>query len=397
MHNASLWMDMISQIQPTATSFRSGSAKVLTDLLAKGDIHVNGSRPWDLKIHHPDFFKRVLGQGTLGLGEAYMQGWWDCDQLDVSFAKAMTSGLEDQLPFNWILALDLLKSRLFNRQNKAWSKTVAEMHYNLGNEFYRDMLDPRMQYTCAYWTPAGKPRAATLDEAQENKLDLVCRKLGLKPGMTVLELGCGWGGFAHFAAERYGVHVTAYNISTEQVAYAREYNKDLPVDIRLQDYREAEGQYDRVVSIGMCEHVGARNYRTFFKTIHRCLKEGGLALVHTIGGNHSVTSIEPWLGKYIFPHAMLPSIAQLSRAAEDLLVVEDWHNFGPDYDHTLMAWLERFKSNWHKHEKEYGQQFYRMWVYYLTICAGSFRARKNQLWQVVLSKGAVPGVYACVR
>jgi cyclopropane-fatty-acyl-phospholipid synthase len=219
----------------------------------------------------------------------------------------------------------------------------------------------------------------------------------MKPGMTVLELGCGWGGFARFAAERYGAHVTAYIISSEQVAYGRERTKGLPVDIRLQDYREAEGSYDRVVSIGMCEHVGYRNYRTFFETIHRCLKEGGLALVHTIGGIKSVRSIEPWLGKYIFPHAMLPSAAQLSRAVEGLLVIEDWHNFGADYDKTLMAWLENFERHWAKHRAAYGDRFHRMWVYYLTICAGSFRARKNQLWQIVVSKGTVPGVYQAVR
>jgi cyclopropane-fatty-acyl-phospholipid synthase len=391
-------MTMISQIQPTAsTATQSGSAQAITDLLAQGDIHINGSRPWDVQVHHPDFFKRVMGQGTLGLGESYMDGWWDCDQLDVAFTKAMSARLERKLTFNWVVALDLIKARLFNRQSKALSKTVAEVHYDLGNDFYRDMLDPRMQYTCAYWTRGDGVRARTLDEAQENKLDLVCRKLGLKPGMTVLELGCGWGGFARFAAERYGAHVTAYNISKEQVAYARKYNEGLPVDIRLQDYREAEGEYDRVVSIGMCEHVGRRNYRTFFETINRRLKDGGMALVHTIGSNRSVTSIEPWLGKYIFPHAMLPSIAQLSKAAENLMVIEDWHNFGADYDLTLMAWLERFQANWHKHESQYGKRFYRMWVYYLTICAGSFRARKNQLWQVVLSKGGVPGGYVCVR
>jgi cyclopropane-fatty-acyl-phospholipid synthase len=373
-----------------------GAERFITDLWAQADIRVNGDRPWDVRVHNRDFYRRVMAQGTLGLGESYMDGWWDCDRLDMAFDKAMSAQLENKLKFNMPLALDLVKARLFNRQTKARSKTVAEVHYNLGNEFYADMLDPYMQYTCAYWRKDGK-EAASLAEAQENKLDLVCRKLDLKPGMTVLELGCGWGGFARFAAERYGAHVTAYNISTEQVAYGRERTKGLPVDIRLQDYREAEGQYDRVVSIGMCEHVGYRNYRTFLSTIHRCLKDGGLALVHTIGGLKSVTSIEPWLGKYIFPHAMLPSIAQLSRAMEGLLVVEDWHNFGADYDKTLMAWLENFERNWTKHSAAYGDRFYRMWVYYLTICAGSFRARKNQLWQVVMSKGTVPGVYRAVR
>lgn len=370
----------------------SGAERSVRELLALADIQVGGHRPWDVQVHNPDFYARFLSQGSLGLGEAYMDGWWDSQNLDETFNKALSARLEAKLRMNWPLALDLLKARLFNRQNKALSKTVAEIHYNLGNDFYADMLDPYMQYTCAYWKDA-----RTLDEAQTGKLDLVCRKLGLKAGMTVLELGCGWGGFARFAAERYGCHVTAYNISTEQVAYARERTRNLPVDIRLQDYREAEGAYDRVVSIGMCEHVGSRNYREFFSVIHRCLKDQGLALVHTIGGLKSVTSIEPWLGKYIFPHAQLPSISQLGQAMENLLVVEDWHNFGADYDRTLMAWWENFERNWSKHRKAYGERFHRMWVYYLACCAGSFRARKNQLWQVVVSKGSVPGVYQAVR
>lgn len=384
------------QNSPQPATAGTADARFLTDLLAKADVRINGDRPWDVKVHNPALFRRIMSAGTLGAGESYMDGWWDCEQLDVLFDKVMAAGLEHKLKFNLPLAIDLVSALLFNRQTKSRSKTVAEQHYNLGNDFYADMLDPYMQYTCAYWRKDGK-EATSLAEAQENKLDLVCRKLGLKPGMTVLELGCGWGGFARFAAERYGAHVTAYNISTEQVAYGRERTKGLPVDIRLQDYREATGTYDRVVSIGMCEHVGYRNYRTFFQTIHRCLKDGGLALVHTIGGLRSVTSIEPWLGKYIFPGAMLPSIAQLSRAMEGLFVVEDWHNFGPDYDKTLMAWHENFVRNWTKHRGAYGDRFYRMWVYYLTVCAGSFRARKNQLWQIVLSKGVVPGVYAAVR
>lgn len=383
---------------PSGSATLTGPEKAITNLLALADIRVNGDRPWDLQVHNHAFFQRFLAQGTLGLGDAYVDGWWDCEQLDAIFTKAMGARLERKMRFNWVLAWDLVKARLLNRQNKSRSKAVAEQHYDLGNDFYRDMLDPRMQYTCAYWK-----NAQTLDEAQEHKLDLVCRKLGLQPGMTVLELGCGWGGFARFAAEKYGCHVTAYNISEQQVAFAREYNKDFPVEIRLKDYREAEGSYDRVVSIGMCEHVGYRNFRGFFEVIHRCLKDrdmngdAGLALVHTIGGNRSVRSIEPWLGRYIFPHAMLPSVTQLGRAMENILVMEDWHNFGADYDRTLMAWMENFNRTWPKHREAYGDRFYRMWVYYLALCAGSFRSRKNQLWQIVVSKGGVPGGYVPVR
>ncbi len=378
--------------QPTSGRALPRSARVLAGLFAHADVEFNGERPWDIQIHDSRFFDRVMAEGTLGAGEAYMDGWWDCEQLDVMFTRVLSAKLERQLPMTLTVAADLLKSRLINRQNRRWSRTVAKLHYDLGNDFYRDMLDPRMQYTCAYWSGA-----RTLEEAQENKLDLVCRKLSLRPGMTVLELGCGWGGFARFAAERYGCTVTAYNISEQQVAYAREYNGGLPVEIRRADYRDASGSYDRVVSIGLCEHVGYKNYRTFFETIRRSLAEGGLALVHTIGGLRSTTGVDPWIGKYIFPNGMLPSMAQLTKAAENVLLIEDVHNFGPDYDPTLMSWHASFVRHWPRHEAAFDARFYRMWVYYLLLCAGSFRARKNQLWQIVLSADGVPGGYVAVR
>ena len=368
------------------------SARTLAELLAHADVQLDGGRPWDIQVRDPRFFDRVMGDGTLGAGESYMDGWWDCEQLDVMFTKVLSAKLERRLPFSFTLAADLLKSRLINRQNRWWSRTVARRHYDLGNEFYRDMLDSRMQYTCAYWKDA-----RTLDQAQENKLDLVCRKLLLRPGMTVLELGAGWGGFARFAAERYGCRVTSYNISGQQVAYAREYSKGLPVEVRHADYRDATGTYDRVVSIGLCEHIGYKNYRTFFELIRRSLVEGGLALVHTIGGIRSVTSLDPWFSKYIFPHGMLPSMAQLSRAAEDLVLMEDVHSFGADYDPTLMAWHANFVRNWPRHRDAFDERFYRMWVYYLLVCAGAFRSRKNQLWQIVFSRDGVPGGYTAVR
>lgn len=377
---------------PGSRPTRSRVGAPIADLLARADIQVNGTRPWDIQVHDARLFDRILSQGSLGAGEAYMDGWWDCERLDQMFERLTRAQVERRLPFTFTLAADLLKSRLLNRQNRLWSHHVARRHYDLGNDFYSDMLDPRMQYTCAYWK-----HASTLEEAQEHKLDLICRKLSLEPGMTVLELGCGWGGFARFAAERYGCAVTAYNISEEQVAFAREYTRGLPVEIRHADYRDARGTYDRVVSVGLCEHVGYRNYATYFKVIRRSLADGGLALVHTIGGVRSTTSVEPWLGKYIFPHAMLPSIAQLSRALEDVLLVEDWHNFGTDYDPTLMAWHANFLRAWPKHRDRFDERFRRMWEYYLLMCAGAFRSRKNQLWQIVLSREGVPGGYVSIR
>jgi cyclopropane-fatty-acyl-phospholipid synthase len=266
------------------------------------------------------------------------------------------------------------------------------VHYDLGNDFYSDMLDKRMQYTCAYWK-----NAKSLDEAQEHKLDLICKKLQLKKGDTVLELGCGWGGFARYASEKYGCKVTGYNISKEQVRFAREYCKGLPVEIIEADYRDAKGLFDKVVSIGLCEHVGYKNYRNLMQVAHKCLKNKGLFLLHTIGRNTSLKSLEPWMNKYIFPNAMLPSVKQLSIASEGLFLLEDWHNFGRDYDKTLMAWNENFEKNWSKHKSKYGDRFYRMWKYYLLLCAGAFRADYNRLWQIVFSKGGLPGKYDSVR
>jgi cyclopropane-fatty-acyl-phospholipid synthase len=249
------------------------------------------------------------------------------------------------------------------------------------------MLDPWMQYTCGYWKDA-----ATLDQAQKNKLDLICRKIKLEPGMTVLELGGGFGGLARFIASEYGCPVVSYNISAEQVAYGRECCKDLPVRFEQRDYREAiheAGTFDRVVSVGLCEHIGLKNYPMFFELALQKLKPSGLFLLHTIGGNASYTCTDAWMNKYIFPNGMLPSVSQLGKALEGRFVVEDWHNFGPDYDRTLMAWWHNFDRAWPTLREKYGQRFYRMWKYYLMGCAGGFRARKLQLWQIVLSKGDI--------
>jgi cyclopropane-fatty-acyl-phospholipid synthase len=374
-------------------SRRDGSLRWLEELLAEADVELGGTRPWDIRAFDPSIADILLAQGSLGFGDAYVDGLWECDALDEYFGRALAARLEDRIKPNFALLTQIAKAKFMNLQSRARSLRVAEIHYNLGNEFYEAMLDPWMQYTCAYWSGGAK----TLEEAQEAKLDLVCRKLDLRPGQKVLELGCGWGGFARFAASRYGVEVVAYNISTEQVAWARAKSAGLPVEIRLADYRDAQGSYDKVVSIGMCEHVGPKNYRTLMETVHRCLKPGGLFLLHTIGNNKEVPDNDQWLDAHIFPGAVLPSSVGLSRAFNGLFVLEDWHSFGPDYDKTLMAWHERFEASWPRFEAEYGPAFRRKWRYYLLMCAGTFRARKTQLWQLVLSKGGVPGGWTTVR
>ena len=349
-------------------------------LLVDADVQINGSQPWDIEVHNTELYQRVLSQGSIGLGESYMDGWWDCYALDEFFYKILSAELDEKVR-NWKVLIQHLQASFLNLQRKSRAFHIGEHHYDMGNELYKLMLDKRMAYSCAYWKDA-----ETLDQAQEAKLDLIARKINLKKGMKVLDIGCGWASFAGYAAEKYGAEVIGVTVSKEQVKLGNELCHGLPVKIRLQDYRDLDEKFDHVVSVGMIEHVGQKNYRTFMKVVHRCLKDSGLFLLHTIGGNKSVKNCDPWIEKYIFPNSMLPSIKQLATSFEGLFVVEDWQNYGADYDRTLMAWFENFDENWNKIKHVYDERFYRMWKYYLLACAGSFRARKNQLWQIVLSK-----------
>jgi cyclopropane-fatty-acyl-phospholipid synthase len=365
----------------------------LQELFALADIQINGDRAWDVQVHDERFYQRALSEGSRGIGEAYMDGWWDAGALDEFFARIRRAELAERVRSLSVLWL-AWQGRLFNRQTRSRSRKVAQEHYDLGNDLYQVMLDKTMQYTCGYWKGAG-----TLEEAQQNKLHLICRKLELEAGMKVLELGGGFGGLAQFMAREYGCQVVSYNISREQVKYGREVCQGLPVRFEEKDYREAINEpepFDRLAAIGLCEHVGYKNYRPFLELAHGCLKDQGLFLLHTIGGNRSMTHTDPWVDKYIFPNSMIPSAAQLGEAMEGLWVIEDWHNFGPDYDKTLLAWWENFERGWPSLRPKYGDRFYRMWKFWLMSSAGTFRARKLQLWQIVLSKGDIPS-YRPVR
>ncbi|GBE36384.1 cyclopropane-fatty-acyl-phospholipid synthase [bacterium BMS3Bbin07] len=362
------------------------------EILSLAGIGINGKNPWDLRVHNECFYRRVLNHGSLGLGESYMDGWWDSDRIDDFFCRILRSEIHKKVKEDWILLSRVLLSKSINMQSKSRAFRIGEMHYDLGNDLYENMLDRRMVYTCAYWKDA-----KTLDDAQEHKLDLVCRKTGLKPGMKILDIGCGWGSFAKYAAEKYEVEVTGVTVSREQVELAETLCKEYPVDVRLQDYREVTGSFDCVISLGMFEHVGYKNYRTYMEVVNRCLKDDGLFLLQTIGGNESAVNTEPWLDRYIFPNSVIPSIKQIGDAVEGLFVMEDWHNFSADYDKTLMAWYGNFEMNWNKIKSNYDERFYRMWKYYLLTCAGSFRARKNQVWQIVFSKKGVPDGYQSIR
>ena len=359
-------------------------------LLAGAGVMVNGTQPWDMRIHHPDTLDRVLSRGSLGLGESYMDGWWDCERVDELICKVLAARLDEQVGRpGWWWAL--LRARLTNLQSLGRAWQVGQVHYDLGNELYEAMLDASMAYSCGYWA-----QARDLAQAQEAKLELVCRKLQLAPGMTLLDIGCGWGSLMLHAARHHGVHCLGLTVSREQAAWGQAHAQGLPVRFELMDYRqfnpEGKVRFDRVASIGMFEHVGRKNYRAYFDMAHRCLSDEGLFLLHTIGKNHSGAGTDPWIDKYIFPNGELPSMAELAFYAENF-VVEDWHNFGADYDRTLMAWHQRFEAAWPRLTQHYDERFYRMWRYYLLCCAGTFRARDNQLWQVVLSPRGVPGGY----
>ena len=297
---------------------------VLTSMLAEADIRVGGDRPWDIRVHNEGLYKRVLREGTLGAGEAYLEGWWDCDQLDVMFCKALHAHLEDKVRRNLPNALIVASQLLFNLQSVARAPMVAEQHYNTDNAMFARMLGPTMNYSCGYWKDA-----ETLDEAQRNKMDLICRKLDLKEGMF--------------------------------------------------------------------EHVGRKNYDIFMKTTKRLLKPSGLFLLHTIGNSKKKTGTDPWINKYIFPNGMLPSPVCVAKAITGLYVMEDWHNFGADYDKTLMAWHQRFEEGYAEGAFQCSERVRRMYRYYLLSCAGAFRARDIQLWQIVLSPEGVEGGYCCQR
>ncbi|MEM8843752.1 MAG: cyclopropane fatty acyl phospholipid synthase [Pseudomonadota bacterium] len=357
------------------------------ELLSIADVQLGGSRPWDMQIHNDDLFNRVFSEGSLALGEGYMDGWWDAECVDQLICNLLSSDIQSKITPYKILFL-ALRVKLTNLQSLKRAFQVGEEHYNIGNRLFEIMLDRRMTYTCGYWK-----NATNLDEAQEAKLDLVCKKIDLKPGQHVLDIGCGWGSFAKFAAEKYGAKVTGITVSTEQAKLAQENCEGLPIDIRVQDYRALDEKFDHIISLGMFEHVGAKNYRTYFQKARDCLKEDGLFLLHTIGGLYTSETPEPWIHKYIFPNSQIPSMAEISKATEKLFVIEDMHNFGAYYDKTLMAWYENFDAGWDELKNDYSERFYRMWKYYLLSCAGSFRARSMQLWQLVLSKNGVQGVY----
>ncbi len=371
---------------------QSRAEKTVRNLLTSAGIAIDGTEPWDMTVHDAHVYSRLLADGVLGLGETYMERGWDCQRVDELICRMLRAGLEEKVRASAKLILQVVRTKLINPQTITRSREVGRRHYDVGNDLYAHMLDDDMTYTCGYWKDA-----ETLDQAQQDKLKLVCDKIGIERGMRVLDIGCGWGSFARYAAKRYGAQVVGITISKEQACLATERCRGLPVEIRFQDYREVDERFDRVVSLGMFEHVGPRNYRAYMQKTCACLDEGGMCMLHTIAANTTLQTMNPWIERYIFPKSKLPSLKQIMDAVEGCFIVEDCHNFGPDYDRTLMAWHHNITAAWDRLCDHYDDRFQRMWNFYLLSCAGAFRARDIQLWQIVLSKGGIPGGYRSIR
>jgi cyclopropane-fatty-acyl-phospholipid synthase len=366
--------------------------RIAQKFLEQAGIELNGTRPWDIQVHNPCFYKRAILQRTLGLGESYMEGWWSCQAVDQFIDRLVRAQVHHKIKNPLNLKIAIIAGYLINRQTRRRAKTVIAGHYDYESEILLSFLDDYKQYSCAYFKDTDD-----LNQAQRRKLDLICRKLMLSSGDHLLDIGCGYGGLARYAAENYGCRVTGITPCSEQIAHARQWCSGLDVRFEQKDYRQIEGSFSKIVSVGMFEHVGYKNFRLFMQIAHNCLSNSGLFLLHTIGGNTSVTTNDPWVEKYIFPNGMLPSIQQIGKSVEGLFVMEDLHNLGHFYDPTLMAWHKRFVAVWPEFEQHLDLSVFRKWSYYLLHMAGSFRARKNQLWHFVFSKTGLPEGYPVVR
>lgn len=386
-------MQLSSPPAPSATGPSAAPAPIAR-LLQRAGIQVNGPAPWDLQLQDAAAWRRMMVHGMLGFGESYVDGLWDCERLDELVCRLLRADADRVVPAaglpHWLA--QVLRHGLVNLQSVSRAFRVAERHYDLGNDLFAAMLDSRMVYSCAYW-----PRAADLEQAQEHKLELICRKLELRPGERLLDVGCGWGGLAEYAARRFGCRVVGATVSREQAALARERCTGLAVDIRLTDWRALAGRWDKIVSVGMFEHVGPKNYRAYFRHLRSLLADDGLFLLHTIGSDRTERATNAWTERYIFPNGKLPSAVEVARAVESRFLVEDWHNFGPDYDRTLMAWWARFDAAWPALRERYGERFHRIWKFYLLSSAGFFRSHQGQLWQLVLAPRERRQAYRSVR
>lgn len=362
------------------------------------DIRFDGARPWDLNVYDSGLFADLVQRGSMALGEGYVACRWDCEQLDELIARLLR--VQANRPLSWrasaMALMEWLRDQLVNPQSLARAFRVGRQHYDIDHRVYAATLDSRLVYSCGFWQDA-----TSLEQAQEHKLERICRKLQLQPGQRLLDVGCGWGSLAAHAAEHHGVEVTGVTVSAAQWMWIRERYGHLPIRVELCDYRSLpglmNGRFDRIASVGMFEHVGPRNHATFFRCMRQLLTADGLLLLHTIGHGELQGGTDPWIDAYVFPGGRLPSAPELCRASGSHLRLEDWENFGSDYARTLRAWWQNFAVNWPQLEDAFGARFYRFWRYYLLSCAGYFSSGQGQLWQLVMSRPDTVQTYRSLR
>lgn len=367
------------------------SKKLCLTILSEAGVPVNSPEPWSIHVKNERLWDRVVSQHELGLGESYVDGWWECQSVDQMLTKLLTVKAAARLTPSLSVVFSALKSNILNMQTKARAAENAKHHYNIGNNLYERMLDSEMAYSCGYWK-----EAKNLDQAQLSKFDLICRKLKLEKGMTLLDIGSGWGGFLRYAVKNYGVHATGISPADQQILLAKERSSGLNIDFYQMDYRDFTGRFDRVVSVGMMEHVGPKNFRDFFEKCDELLAPNGIMLHHLISGTRAQNKTDGFFNRYIFPGGVIPSPSQITKAAEGLFILEDVHNFGLDYDKTLMAWHKNINKRWEE-IPEYDMRFKRMWNYYLLASAAGFRSRGLNLNQYVFRKEGILEPYIPVR
>ncbi len=379
-----------------ASKLREGE---LTLVLPGGEKHVfgrSGSMPAaTLFIHDDEFFARVLLHGEIGAGEAYADGLWHADDLVALIELGIANRRHMQLNASWLSTVARLKDLRFHRENRNTvdrAKDNIHAHYDLGNDFFRLFLDDTMTYSCAYFDMPEQ----SLEDAQRSKYQRLCERAAIAPSDHVLEIGCGWGGFAIHAAQTYGCRVTAITISHEQLAFARQRVADAGladlVDVRLCDYRHVAGQFDKIVSIEMFEAVGAEYYEEFFSMCARLLRPGGRLTMQTITvPDRSFEALRDgvnWVQKYIFPGGMLPSIVVIERALRPTdLVLDGFDDIGAHYALTLRRWRERFLAQLPAvRDIGFDDKFIRTWEYYLALSEAGFLTRNTGDAQLTLAK-----------
>jgi cyclopropane-fatty-acyl-phospholipid synthase len=352
--------------------------------LAAADIEIDGHRPWDIRVNDPAFYLRMMPNPAFQIGQTYMDGMWDCDAIDEMVFKLIASRVYAQHEKGGVFHLRNALARVRNMQSRARAGEVALAHYDLDLDLYRGMLDETLTYTCAYWDAPG----ATLADAQRAKLRLICDKLELKPGQTLLDIGCGFGGLAAFAAEHYGVKTLGVTNSQQHCTVARTLYPHL--ELALMDYRELPAlgrRFDAVASVEMIEAVGPKNFTTYFDVVSQCLAPRGAFLLQSFISPASRFVCNEWFDRYIFPNGVVPSFPQLHAAsAMTFGAPTDVHELGLHYPSTLLAWDRNLRATWPRLRSRNDERFRRMWHFYLTSLAGVFRAEDLRLCQVLYRK-----------